>query len=77
MGASDQAIATAQRALALATTDGDIVLHAQAKPNPGPRLRGPGRYRRAIDCLGQTVAAIDGARRHELLGDTILPAVSA
>ena len=27
-----------------------------------------GDYRRAIDCLGQTVAFFDGARRHERFG---------
>ena len=34
-----------------------------------------GDYRRAIDCLGQTVASLDGARRRERFGQIILPAV--
>ena len=34
-----------------------------------------GDYRQAIDCLGQTVASFDGARRHERFGQVILPAV--
>ena len=32
-------------------------------------------HRRAIDCLGQTVASLDGARRRERFGDFVLPAV--
>ena len=35
-----------------------------------------GDYRRAIDCLGQTVASLDGAQRHERFGQVILPAVT-
>ena len=34
-----------------------------------------GDYRRAIDCLRQTVASLDGARRHERFGQVFLPAV--
>ena len=43
MGAYDQAIAAAQRALALATAGGDVVLHALANQYLGMRLPGPGR----------------------------------
>ena len=48
MGASDQAITTAQRALALATTGGDIVLHARQQAKswaspPRPRAISSGR----------------------------------
>ena len=43
MGAYDQAIAAAQRALALATASGDVVLHALANQYLGYRLPGPGR----------------------------------
>ena len=34
-----------------------------------------GDYRRAIDCFGQTVAALEGAPHHERFGQLILPAV--
>ena len=34
-----------------------------------------GDYRRAIDCFGQTVASLEGARRHERFGQVFLPAV--
>jgi tetratricopeptide (TPR) repeat protein len=77
MGAYDQAIAAAQRALALAAASGDTALHATVNQRLGIVYGTQGDYRRAIDCLGQTVAAIDGTRRHELLGDAILPGVSS
>ena len=68
MGAYDQAIAAAQRALALATAGGDVVLHALANYYLGRAYHAQGDYRRAIDCLGQTVAFLDGARRRERFG---------
>jgi class 3 adenylate cyclase/tetratricopeptide (TPR) repeat protein len=74
-GANDQAIAAAQRALALATADGDVVLHALANRFLGIAYQSQGDYRRAIDCLGQTVASLDGPRRYERFGQAILPAV--
>ena len=64
-GAYDQAIAAAQRALALATASGEVVLHALANHYLGRAYQAQGDYRRAIDCFGQTVASLDGARRHE------------
>jgi tetratricopeptide (TPR) repeat protein len=74
-GAFDQAIAAAQRALALAMASGDVVLHGLANQNLGRAYQAQGDYRRAIDCFGQTVAALDGTRRHERFGLTNLPAV--
>jgi tetratricopeptide (TPR) repeat protein len=75
MGAHDQAIAAAQRALTLATAGGEVVLHALANQYLGLAYLAQGDYRRGIDCCGQTVAALDGARRHERFGQAILPAV--
>jgi DNA-binding winged helix-turn-helix (wHTH) protein/tetratricopeptide (TPR) repeat protein len=74
-GVHDQAIAVAQRALALATTSGDVVLHAQANQFLGVAYQAQGDYRRAIDCLGQTVASLVGVQRHERFGQIFLPAV--
>ena len=68
MGAYDQAIAAAQRALALATASGEVVLQALANLRLGYAYQAQGDYRRAIDCLGQTVASLEGARRHERFG---------
>ena len=71
----DQAIAAGQRALALATASGDVVLQALANLCLGRAYHAQGDYRRAIDCLRQTVASLDGARRHERFGQPVLPAV--
>ena len=75
MGAHDQAIASGQRALALATAVRDVVLQALASNYLGMAYQGQGDYRRAIDCLGQTVTSLDGARRRERFGRAFLPAV--
>jgi tetratricopeptide (TPR) repeat protein len=77
MGTYDQAIAAAQRALALATTGGDVVLQALANQRLGSAYLDQGDYRRAIDCFRQTVASLDGARRHERFGQPVLPAVNS
>jgi class 3 adenylate cyclase/tetratricopeptide (TPR) repeat protein len=76
-GPNDQAIAANQRALALATAHGDGVLHALANCYLGINYLVQGDYRRAIDCLGQTVVSLDEAQRHEHFGRVILPAVDA
>jgi tetratricopeptide (TPR) repeat protein len=75
MGAYDQAIVAAQRALALAMANGDVALHAMANDRLGIAYQAQGDYRRAITCLKQSAAFFDGARRHERFGRTILPAV--
>jgi predicted ATPase len=77
MGAHDQAIAAGQRALAVAMASGDVVLHAPANYYLGRAYHAQGDYRRAIDCLGQTMASLEGARRHEHFGLPFLPAVSS
>jgi tetratricopeptide (TPR) repeat protein len=74
-GAYDQAIAAAQRALALATVSGDAVLHAMANQYLGFSYETQGDYRRAIAHLRQTVASLDGARRYERFDFVSLPAV--
>jgi tetratricopeptide (TPR) repeat protein len=75
MGAYDQAIAAAQRALALARAGGEVVLHAMANQYLGFAYQLQGNSRRAIDCLGQTVISLDGAGRRERFGAVFLPAV--
>jgi tetratricopeptide (TPR) repeat protein len=77
MGTYDQAIAAAQRALALATTCRDVGLHTLANQRLGSAYLAQGDYRRAIDCLRQTVASLDGVRRHERFGQPVLPAVNS
>jgi tetratricopeptide (TPR) repeat protein len=77
VGTHDQAVAAAQRALALVTAGGDGVLHALANLYLGRAYEVQGDYRRAIDCLRQTVTSLDGARCHERFGHILLPAVNA
>ena len=60
MGTYDQAITAGQRALALATADGDVVLQALANQYLGIAYQAQGDYRRAIDSLGQTMAFFEG-----------------
>jgi class 3 adenylate cyclase/tetratricopeptide (TPR) repeat protein len=75
MGAPDQAVTAAQRALALATASGDVVLQGLAHRFLGEAYRTQGDYRRAIDYYRQTVASFEGTRRRERFGQVILPAV--
>jgi tetratricopeptide (TPR) repeat protein len=77
MGMYDQAIAAAQRTLALATASGEVVLQALAHHTLGMTYQFQGDYRQAIDCFGQTVASLDGVRRYERLGNVVLPAVQS
>jgi tetratricopeptide (TPR) repeat protein len=77
MGAYDQAIAVTQRARALATAGGDVVLQALANQRLGLAYLAQGDYRQAIDYLGQAVAFFDGAQRHERFGHIFLPAVNS
>jgi tetratricopeptide (TPR) repeat protein len=74
-GAHDQAIAAGQRALALAATGGDVVLHAMVNQTVGTIYHVQGDYRRAIDCFEQTVAFLGEAQRRERFGEIVFPAV--
>ena len=75
MGAYDQSMASGQRALALTTADGDVGLQALANQRLGLAYGAQGDYRQAIDCFGQTVAALKGTRSREHFGQVLLPAV--
>jgi tetratricopeptide (TPR) repeat protein len=75
MGAYDDAIAAGQRSLMLATATSDVVQQALANLRLGLAYQQQGDYRRARDCYSQTVAALDGARRYELFGQVLVPAV--
>jgi class 3 adenylate cyclase/tetratricopeptide (TPR) repeat protein len=77
MGTYGQAITAAQRALVLATASGEVVQQALANNFLGAAYSAQGDYRRAIDCSGQAAAFFDGARRHELFGGYVLPAVNS
>jgi class 3 adenylate cyclase/tetratricopeptide (TPR) repeat protein len=77
MGAYDQAIAAAQRVLALAIASGEVVLEALANFYLGLAYHAQGDYGQAIDCLRQTVASLEGARRYERFGQVNLPSVQS
>jgi class 3 adenylate cyclase/tetratricopeptide (TPR) repeat protein len=74
-GMHDQVIAASQRAVVLAAASGDSVLQALANQFLGSSYVSQGDYRRASDCLGQTVAALSGAQLYEHLGQVTPPAV--
>ena len=76
MGAYDQTIPAAHRALTLATASGDVVQQATANLILGLAYYHQGDYRRAIDCCEQTVVALGGERRRERFGQS-LPAVNS
>jgi tetratricopeptide (TPR) repeat protein len=77
MGAYDQSIASTQRALALATASGEVVVQALANRLLGFAYHAQGDYRRAIACFKQTVASLDGARLRERFGLPQLPSVNS
>jgi predicted ATPase len=74
-GAHDQAIASGQRAVAIATAGGDIIMYALANQYLGFAYWAQGDYRRAIDCVGQTAASLKDAMHRERFGQVFLPAV--
>jgi DNA-binding NtrC family response regulator/tetratricopeptide (TPR) repeat protein len=76
-GAYDQAIASGQHALALATAGGEVALHALANRFLGETYQAQGNYRRTIDYLRQAVACREGARGRERFGLVALPAVQS
>ena len=60
MGMYDQAIVAAQSALTLATGGAEVILQALANERLGHAYHAQGDYRRAMDCLQQTVASLAG-----------------
>jgi tetratricopeptide (TPR) repeat protein len=75
MSDHDHALETGQRALASATTLGDVGLQVIAHYYLGLIYYDLGDYRRAVDCLGWNVAALRGDLRREHFGMTGLPFV--
>jgi class 3 adenylate cyclase/tetratricopeptide (TPR) repeat protein len=77
LGAYDQAIAAARRALTLATAGGDLVRQGLANLFLGATHWAQGDYPRAIDCLHRTIDSFHGAQCYERFGQATLPAVQA
>ena len=74
-GAHDQAIAAAQRALALAMAGGEVVWGALANLYLGAAYLAQGDYRQAIDCFRQTETALNAEECRERFGSVFLPVV--
>jgi tetratricopeptide (TPR) repeat protein len=76
-GMHDQAIACAERALALATAAGEVLRQRLAIQYLGRPYQAKGDYRRAMDYYRQTVASLEGERQRQRFGQAHLPAVFA
>jgi tetratricopeptide (TPR) repeat protein len=75
VGQYDRAIASSQRAIALAAASGDIGTHIQANNHLGQEYFYLGDYRQAINACRRAMAMLEGERRYERFGQAILPAV--
>jgi class 3 adenylate cyclase/tetratricopeptide (TPR) repeat protein len=74
-GAYDQSIVASERALALATTSGDVGGQVQAHNYLGCAFHALGDYSRAMAVLQQARAALTGEQCYERFGQVSLPAV--
>jgi tetratricopeptide (TPR) repeat protein len=77
LGDPDRALASGQRALSIAEALGDFFLQARAHLALGWVYCNLGDYRRAMDFLGRTVAALTGELLYQSYGGANLPSVSA
>jgi class 3 adenylate cyclase/tetratricopeptide (TPR) repeat protein len=75
MGDNEHALASGQRALALATDHGDVGLKVMAHLFLGLILHAQGQYHQAMDLVRTNVVALQGKLLHERLGQTGIPAV--
>jgi tetratricopeptide (TPR) repeat protein len=73
----DRAIASSQRALALAAASGDNYTPIEANNFLGIVYFVQGDYRQAMDACRRAMAALEGERRDERFGQPILPAVQS
>jgi class 3 adenylate cyclase/tetratricopeptide (TPR) repeat protein len=77
VGQYDHAIASSQRALVLAAASGDHRTPILANTYLGLAYSLQGDYRQAIDACRHVMAALEGERRYEPLGQGTLPAVTS
>jgi predicted ATPase len=75
VGQCDQAIASSQRALALAATSGDHYTPIEANFQLGVVYFIQGEYRQAMDVHRRALALLEGEPRDERFGQPVLPAV--
>src|SRR5262249_16942865 len=77
VGQYTQAIASGQRALALAAASGESDTPILANNFLGLVYLVQGDYRQAMDACRRAMALLEGERRSERLGETVLPAVQS
>ena len=75
VGQYDRAIASSQRALALAAASGDSGTPIPANICLGLVYFLQGDYRQAMDAFRRAMAALEGEQRYERFGQPVLPAV--
>jgi len=75
VGQYDNALASSQRALALAAASGDHYTPIEANFQLGLVYFSQGEYRQAMDAHRRALAALEGEQRYERFGQPILPAV--
>jgi class 3 adenylate cyclase/tetratricopeptide (TPR) repeat protein len=73
----DRAMASSQRALALAAASGDLDTPIGANNCLGLVYFIQGDYRQAMDACRRAMALLEGERRYERLGQPLLPAVGS
>jgi tetratricopeptide (TPR) repeat protein len=71
----DRAMASSQRALALAAASGDTYTPIEANNFLGLVCFLQGDYRQAMDANRRAMALLEGAQRYERFGEPVLPAV--
>lgn len=76
-GHPDQAVASGEKALRLATSCGELSLEIAARHHLGLAYYALGRYRQAIDIFDRTMAALAGELRLQRLGLVNPPAVTS
>jgi class 3 adenylate cyclase/tetratricopeptide (TPR) repeat protein len=77
VGQYTQAIASGQRALALAAASGESDTHILANNYLGVVYSLQGDYRQAMDACRRAMAALEGERRYERFGEPVLPAMQS
>ena len=76
-GAPARAVETGERGLAIATAIPDSALETLTTHHLGETYHAMGAYRRAVDLLRPTAAALAGDRAGERLGEAVFPAVNS
>jgi class 3 adenylate cyclase/tetratricopeptide (TPR) repeat protein len=77
MGAPERAVEYVERACAIASALGDVVLQRSSTLSLGHAYVTMGHYRQAADCLRRSIDALQGDLRYQRLGAASVPAVTS